>query len=102
MLLDSNLKMLSFAEDVGRHNALDKAIGKLFMDGSLYKAKICVLSSRISYELVQKAVRAGLPIMLSASRPTALAVNLGKRLNLTLACTSQGIGIDYLLRRREN
>jgi FdhD protein len=85
MILDNNLDMMSFAEDVGRHNALDKAIGKAFMNGKLQEAAMLVLSSRISYELVQKAARAHLPVIISHSRPTALAAEMGKTLNMTLA-----------------
>ena len=85
MLFDRQLETLSFGEDVGRHNALDKAIGKAFIDRKLTEAGILVLSSRISYELVQKAARAHLPIMISISRPTALAAEMGKALNMTLA-----------------
>ena len=89
MLFDSKLDPLGVAEDVGRHNALDKAIGKVFMNGHLAKARLAVLSSRISYELVQKAARAHLAILISISRPTGLAVELGRTLNMTLACLSK-------------
>jgi FdhD protein len=89
MIFDNQLEMISFAEDVGRHNALDKAIGKVLMNGKLPEATILILSSRISYELVQKAARAHLPIMISMSRPTALAAEMGKALNMTLACTAK-------------
>jgi len=82
------MEVISFTEDVGRHNALDKAIGKAFMNRKLSKASLLVLSSRISYELVQKAARAHLPIMISKSRPTALAVEMGNTLNMTLAFSS--------------
>jgi FdhD protein len=85
LIFDDQLEEISFAEDVGRHNALDKAIGKAFMGGKLFKARLLVLSSRISYELVQKAARAHLPVMISESRPTALAVEMGNTLNMTLA-----------------
>jgi len=85
LLFDHDLAVIAFAEDVGRHNALDKAIGKAFMDKTLSGASIVVLSSRISYELVQKAARAGLPVMISNSRPTALAAEIGEGLNMTLA-----------------
>jgi FdhD protein len=84
MLLDSQLEVLSMAEDVGRHNALDKAIGKALMHLKLSKAKIAVLSSRISYEMLQKAGRACIPIVIGISRPTALAVKLGRELNMTI------------------
>jgi len=89
MLLDFKLEPLSIAEDVGRHTALDKAIGRLFMTGKLPDASICVLSSRISYEMIIKANRARIPIILSASRPTVLAVKLSRTLGMTLACTAR-------------
>ncbi|MEJ2100234.1 MAG: formate dehydrogenase accessory sulfurtransferase FdhD [Desulfobacterales bacterium] len=89
MIFDNQLEVISFAEDVGRHNALDKAIGKVFINKKLSKAAILILSSRISYELVQKAARAHLPIMISKSRPTALAAEMGQALNMTLACTGK-------------
>ncbi len=89
MIFDNQLKMISFSEDVGRHNALDKAIGKAFINRKLPEAIILILSSRISYELVQKAARAHLPIMISKSRPTALAAEMGRALNMTLACTDK-------------
>lgn len=85
VLFGDRREMLAFAEDVGRHNALDKAIGKVFLQGRLAEAKMVVLSSRISYELVQKAARAKLQVMISKSRPTALAVDMGRTLNMTLA-----------------
>ena len=93
LLFDKQFNVLAVSEDVGRHNALDKAIGKLFMRGQLSKARMAVLSSRISYELVQKAARAHLPVMLSHSRPTALAVELGNSLNMTLACLDDNSGL---------
>jgi FdhD protein len=90
LLLDAKLKAVSFAEDVGRHNALDKAIGKAFMNGTLSDARIAVLSSRISYELVQKAARARVPVIIGVSRPTALAVEMCQALNMTLAFCAGG------------
>lgn len=85
ILFDKDLGILSFSEDVGRHNALDKAIGKAFLHRTLDKARVLVLSSRISYELVQKAARAHLPVMISNSRPTSLAAEMGHSLDMTLA-----------------
>lgn len=89
MLMDRRREVVSFAEDVGRHNALDKAIGKAFVARKLSEAVILILSSRISYEMVQKAARARLPIMIGMSRPTALAAEMGQALNMTLACTAR-------------
>jgi FdhD protein len=92
-LYTSDFKLLSVAEDVGRHNALDKTIGKLFLDGRLDKAALLTLSSRISYELVQKAARARIPVVLAFSRPTSLAVELATKLNMTLACLADPAGL---------
>jgi FdhD protein len=86
MIFDDRLEAVAFAEDVGRHNALDKAVGKAFLEQKLASAKLLTMSSRISYELVQKAARARLPVIVSKSRPTALAVEMGTALNMTLAC----------------
>jgi FdhD protein len=90
VILDNNLDVISMGEDVGRHNALDKAIGRLLMGRKLQDAYAAVLTSRISFEMIQKANRAGIYFMLSRSRPTALAVELGRSLNMTLVCHSDG------------
>ena len=92
-LYSLDFELLSAAEDVGRHNALDKAIGKLFLDRKLEKASLVNLSSRISYELVQKAARARIPVILAISRPTYLAVELASKLNMTLACLAKDSGL---------
>ena len=85
VLYNSKYELLSVAEDVGRHNALDKAIGKALLEDTLDSAALVILSSRISYELVQKAARARIPALFALSRPTALAVDLAAQLNMTLA-----------------
>ncbi len=90
VILDNSLDVISKGEDVGRHNALDKAIGRLLMGKKLKNACIAVLTSRISFEMIQKANRAGIYFMISRSRPTALAAELGRSLNMTLVCHSDG------------
>jgi len=90
---DDSGNHLAAAEDVGRHNALDKAIGRLFLDHRLPEAAMIVLSSRISYELVQKAACARIPIIVAISRPTALAVALAESLNMALASRKPGGGL---------
>ncbi len=93
VIYDSRFRVIAAAEDVGRHNALDKAIGKAFLNRQLDDAVLLTLSSRISYELVQKAARARIPVILAASRPTALALELARNLNITLASQSKGTGL---------
>ena len=93
LILDHRLEAIALAEDVGRHNALDKAIGRVLMNGRLSDAKILILSSRSSHELVQKAARAHVPVMISHSRPTALAVEMAKALNMTLGFPDEGSGL---------
>jgi FdhD protein len=83
-LFDASGELASFAEDVGRHNALDKAIGKLLLEDRLREAKVAVLSGRCSFEMVQKAARAGIPVVASVSAPTALAIDLAQRAGLAL------------------
>ncbi len=92
-LFDRQALLLKVAEDVGRHNALDKVIGHLFLERQLERIGFLVMSSRISYELVQKAARARIPIILGNSRPTSLAVALAERQNMTLATRAPGDGL---------
>ena len=89
-IYDAQARLLAVAEDVGRHNALDKAIGKVLLNGIIRQAAFVMLSSRVSYELVQKAARARIPIILAVSRPTALAVDLASQLNMAVACFPRG------------
>ena len=76
--------MLAISEDVGRHNALDKSIGKVLLAGARNEASIALLSSRLSYEMVQKAARFGIEILAGVSAPTSLGVDLARSINLTL------------------
>jgi FdhD protein len=92
-IFSSECELLSVAEDVGRHNALDKAIGKLFLGKKLSQASLLVLSSRVSFELVQKAAKANIPILLAISRPTELAVKLAREINMTIACLAKDGGL---------
>lgn len=75
--------LVTFAEDIGRHNALDKAIGGALL-GSENNAWLAMVSSRLSFEMVQKAAVFGLEILAGMSAATSLAVRMAESLNITL------------------
>ena len=83
-IFDNGGKVLAVAEDLGRHNALDKAIGMvLLQQGNVNNCGV-VLSSRLSLEMVLKAVRTGLQMMLAVSAPTSLAIEVANKFGVTL------------------
>ncbi|HOP30893.1 MAG TPA: formate dehydrogenase accessory sulfurtransferase FdhD [Spirochaetota bacterium] len=83
-LFGSNGEMIAFAEDVGRHNALDKCAGSMLLAGRQGDAAVVVLSSRLSLEMIKKSYRTGALIVAGVSAPTSAAVEAADSSGITL------------------
>ena len=77
-------KILVFAEDIGRHNAVDKVIGYFLLENITFKRKVMLVSCRLSSEIVSKCSRWGIPILASRAAPTDLAVEIAETTGITL------------------
>src|SRR6184192_4294462 len=84
-IFDSNGELKTVREDIGRHNAVDKVIGRAFLDGLLPLTRhVLLVSGRASFEIVQKALATGIPIVAAVSAPSTLAAEFARESNQTL------------------
>ena len=78
-------ELLALREDIGRHNAVDKVVGRMLLQGDLpATGTILVVSGRAGYEIVQKSITAGIPVVAAVGAPSSLAVALSREFNQTL------------------
>ncbi|MEJ2696027.1 MAG: formate dehydrogenase accessory sulfurtransferase FdhD [Candidatus Sulfobium sp.] len=82
--LTDGLHILAFAEDIGRHNAVDKVIGYCLLENIPFRGKIMLASGRLSSEIVSKCARCRIPVIVSRAAPTSLAVKIAESSGLTL------------------
>lgn len=84
-LINKNAELIHLCEDVGRHNAMDKLIGFMFAENKLPLSNYMLLfSGRLGYELVQKSLMAGIPVICAIGAPSSLAIELAEKNNLTV------------------
>jgi FdhD protein len=87
-------QIMMHAEDVGRHNAVDKIFGRCLLQGVSTEGCLLISSGRISSEIAHKAVKMGIPILVSISAPTTLSVQVAQKMGITLVASVRGSKMD--------
>ncbi len=94
-LFDEAGDLISVREDGGRHNAVDKVVGEAFLDGELPMGRtILAVSGRSSFEIIQKALAAGIPLVVAVGAPSSLAVDLARSFNMSLLGFTRSDGFN--------
>ncbi|MBS7635601.1 formate dehydrogenase accessory sulfurtransferase FdhD [Candidatus Bathyarchaeota archaeon] len=89
-LIDEKSKIAAFAEDIGRHNAIDKIIGEAAIKGVDFSRLLLASTGRLTSEIVVKAIQIGIPVLVSLSAPTSIGVRLAGAFGLTLIGFARG------------
>ena len=84
-IFNASLELIAFAEDIGRHNAVDKCVGIVLEKKTILSGKYLLVSGRVSFEIISKCFAAGIPYLCAVSAPSSLAIDFAKELGITLA-----------------
>lgn len=100
-LLGENGSVITFAEDVGKHNAVDKVVGEAAMKDAVFERSVLATTGRLTFEIVVKAVNVGVPMIVFLSAPTNKGVKIAETIGLTLIGFTRGKRFNVYTTRKE-